>query len=113
VTAILAPGVTWENQIRTNSGQPAVVYNSKTNAVTWDLGTLPTGAGINSPKYEGWFQISITPSVNQVGQPVQLLKSVRFDGADAYTTEKIARMIPDLSTMSVGDSNENGTVQAK
>jgi len=113
ITATLQPGVKWENQVRTANGQPAPVYNSKTNVITWDMGTLFGGAGVILPKYEVYFQISITPSVNQVGQTLPLLKSVKFDGADIYTKEKITRTIADSVTTDVSDSNENGAVVAK
>jgi uncharacterized repeat protein (TIGR01451 family) len=113
VTATLAPGVKWENQVRSANGQPLPVYNSKTNTLTWDLGTLPDGAGVTTLKFEAFFRISITPSVNQVGQSPTLLKGVRFDGTDTDTKEKISQTITDALTTDVSDSTSGGTVQAK
>lgn len=111
VSAVLAPGVTWENQVRTNSNQPAPTFNPKTNSVVWDLGTLPGGTGVSFPKYQVDFRISIIPSVNQVGQTPTLLKNIKFEGTDAITGEKISRTVPDATTINVDDSSEQGSVQ--
>ncbi|MEK7151672.1 MAG: hypothetical protein AAB784_03110 [Patescibacteria group bacterium] len=111
ITATLAPGVIWENQTRVNGTSIQPIYNSKLNTVTWDLGTLPTGTGINFPIYEAFFQISITPSANQINQSVQLLRNVRFEGIDTFTKEKITRTIVDMTTSNVSDSTQGGSVQ--
>ena len=102
--------ITKENRIRVNGTQVQPSYDSRLNTVTWDLGTLPAGTGINFPIYEIFFQISITPSINQVGQQASLLKNVRFDGVDSFTKEKITRTIPDATTGNVSDSTQGGTI---
>jgi hypothetical protein len=111
VTAVLMPGVVWEGQARVNGSQPQPVYAEGQKTVTWDLGTLPAGVGVSFLQYETDFQISITPSVNQVGQTAPLLKSVRFDGTDTFTGEKISRTMTDVTTSNVGDSSESGSVR--
>lgn len=111
VTAVLAPGVVWENRTRVSGSQPQPVYNDKQKMVIWDLGTLPAGVGISFPQYETNFQISITPSLNQVGETVPLLKNVSFEGVDTFTKERILRTITDVSTGNVSDSTQSGTVQ--
>jgi hypothetical protein len=113
VSATLAPGIKWENLVISGSNQPLPTYNTKTGIITWDLSLLPAGSGISLPKYETYFQISITPSVNQVGQTPTLLRSVKFDGTDTSTQEKITRTVVDPLTSSVIDSNLGGAVQAK
>ncbi len=111
VTAVLAPGAKWEARARVNGSQPLPSYDLKTNSVTWDLGTLPGGAGAGYPRYETNFQISITPSSNQVDQPAPLLKNGRFDGTDVFTKEKISRTVQDSTTFNVEDSQESGNVK--
>ncbi len=110
ITATLAPGVVWENRIRVNGTSVQPSYDPRLNAVAWDLGTLPAGTGINFPIYETFFQISITPSVNQVGQQTSLLKNIHFNGVDSFTKEKISRTIPDATTGNVSDSTQGGTI---
>ncbi len=111
VTATLAPGVNWENRVRVSGTQVQPSYDSRTNTLTWDLGTLPLGIGVSFPAYEAFYQISITPSVNQVDQQVPLLKNVHFDGVDSFTKEKISRTIPDTGTNNISDNNSGGAVQ--
>ncbi|MEX2053146.1 MAG: hypothetical protein WD898_02900, partial [Candidatus Paceibacterota bacterium] len=110
VIAVLAPGVVWENRVRVSGSQPQPVYNDQQRTVTWDLGSLPAGVGVVFAEYEANFQISITPSVNQVNQTVPLLRSIRFEGTDTFTKEVISRTIPDVSTANINDSDEIGAV---
>lgn len=111
VTAVLMPGVVWEEKARVSGSQPQPVYDARQGTVTWDLGTLPAGVGVSFPQYEADFQISITPSVNQVGGAVPLLKNVGLEGTDTFTKERILRTIPDVTTSNVGDSSASGNVQ--
>ena len=111
ITATLAPGVKWVNQVRVKGTQITPSYDSRLNSVTWDLGNLPAGTGVGFDPYELSFQISITPSVNQVNQQPALIKNVRFEGVDTFTQEKITRTIFDTTTSNVNDSNAGGTVQ--
>ena len=101
VTAVLLPGVTWRNQFRVVGSQVQPTYDAKTSMLTWDVGTVPSGTGAAFPAYELYFQISITPSVNQVDAPVPLLKQMVFEGTDVLTKEKIIRTIPDVSSARV------------
>ncbi|MBI2063137.1 MAG: hypothetical protein HYT61_02765 [Candidatus Yanofskybacteria bacterium] len=111
VTATLAPGVNWENVSKVSGTGIEPIYDTRLNAVVWDLGTLPAGTGVSFPKFESYFQISITPSTNQVGELVALLKNVRLDGVDTFTKEKITRTIIDVSTNNMSDTNQSGAVQ--
>ena len=111
IVATLEPGVTWENQKRTNGTGIEPVYDARLNAVVWDLGTLPAGTGVNFPKFEAFFRISIVPSVNQVNRSVPLLRDIRFEGVDSFTKEKITRTIHDAGTNNVDDGSGSGNVQ--
>lgn len=111
ISAVLAPGVFWENQTRVNGNQPQPTYDDKRKTVTWNIETLPAGVGVSFPEYEANFQISITPSLNQVNEVVPLLKNISFEGVDTFTKEKILRTINDVTTSNINDSRESGSVQ--
>lgn len=111
ITAVLAPGIVWSNVTRVNGSQPLPKYDSRTNTVTWNIVELPSGVGTNFPAYEGVFKISITPSVNQVGESPPLLTSINFSGTDTFTKEKIVINLINTSVANVGDSNAPRTVQ--
>lgn len=110
-TGVLAPGVKWEGGARVSGQQPLPTYNSRTNTVTWNLSELPSGVGTSFPAYEAVFKISLTPSVNQVGQTPPLLTNVNFSGTDSITKEKIQINLADTTTGSVSDSSGSKTVQ--
>lgn len=111
ITATLAPGVSWVGNLEI-SGPSTVqpIFDSRRDVITWDMGNIDAGSGNSPMQYQAKFQISITPSVNQVGNPVDLLKNVRFDATDAFTNEKISRTIRDITTSNVDDSSESGLV---
>ncbi len=111
VTATLEPGVTWENVTRVNGSQPLPAFNSRTNSVTWNFITLPGGTGTTFPAYEAVFKLTVTPSVNQVGQAPKLLKDINFSGIDSFTKEKIQINVSNTTTSNVEDSDESGTVR--
>ncbi len=111
VIAELEPGVVWNGNSRTNDTSPAPVYDSRLKTITWNIGTLGGGAGVSNPPAESFFQIAVTPSINQVGFSVPLLKNVRFEGVDAITQEKLNMPVSNIDTSSVSDSEEDGSVQ--
>ncbi len=111
VTAVLMPGVTWENKVQAVGTPVQPSYNAKLNTITWDVGSLPGGVGVTFPSYEVYFQIAVVPAVNQVGQPIQLLKDIRFEGMDVFTKEKIVDTVSNINSGSVSDSREGGSVQ--
>ncbi|MEK7615942.1 MAG: hypothetical protein AAB420_01910 [Patescibacteria group bacterium] len=101
VTGILLPGVTWKGMYRVAGGtQAQPVYDSKTSTITWNLNTVPPGTGIASPPYELFFQVSITPSVNEARQTPTLVSGARFEGTDVLTQEEIVLTQRDLTTQS-------------
>ncbi|HRZ30321.1 MAG TPA: hypothetical protein P5274_01470 [Candidatus Paceibacterota bacterium] len=80
-----------------------VIYDRNNNEIIWDLGTIEPGADNELPTREASFQISITPSLSQVGNPVELVKDISFVGSDALTGDKINLSAPNLNTRLLGD----------
>jgi len=103
VRAVLAPGVSWENRTRVNNGSSQPTFNSSTSEVTWDIGSLPGGTGGAFPEFEGYFQISIIPSINQAGDAADLVRDVVFEGVDTLTKQSITKSQPDLSSARADD----------
>lgn len=118
ITAVLAPGVVWENKVRTNLTDPAgivakagPVYSQRANSITWDLGTLPNAVGTTFPKYESVFAVSVTPSVNQINKTLPLIMGSSFQGTDNFTREKLVLTTLDVSTATIADVQNFGPVQ--
>lgn len=111
VSAILPAGVTWKDIVSVGSNQPQPTLNRNTSEVSWNLGFLPREVGINTPKYEASFQISIKPSINQEGAPVELIKNSKIFGIDSFTKQNIIVETPDVNTDDLTDRPGEGIVQ--
>jgi len=100
ITGVLLPGVSWKGKFRVTGTQAQPIYDSKTSTLTWNLSNIPPGVGTNFAPYELYFQISITPSVNQIGQSPSMVRSSRFEGTDTLTGENIVLSEMELNTKS-------------
>lgn len=109
VKAVLPPGVMWKNIVSVGLGQSEPTFNANSSEVRWNIGVLPQGTGVSTPKYEASFQVSIKPSV--VGQTPTLVKDGRFSGTDSFTKEQIILNVLDLTTSDLADRLGEGTVQ--
>ncbi len=111
VKGTLPSNVTWKNVTSVGAGQPQIVYNSNTSEVTWNLGTLPFGTGVGTPKYEGTFQVGITPSSTQVGTAPVVIKNVGMSGKDEFTGLDVSSTVRDATTNDFIDRSGEGAVQ--
>ncbi len=111
VTATLLPGVNWESGVRVQGMVISPTYDSRKQTISWNLGNIPGGIGATFPVLDAYFQISQTPSINQVGSPVDLITGVHFEASDSLTGEKFSFDPQDLNTRNVSDSRASGNVQ--
>src|SRR3989338_6664629 len=107
--AILPPGAIWKNIVSVGLGQSEPTFNPNNSEVRWNIGVLPQGTGVLTPKYEASFQVGIKPSV--AGQTPTIVKDGSFSGIDSFTKEKIILNVPDLTTDELVDRPGEGTVQ--
>ena len=111
ITATLPLGVTWKNVVSVGSGQAQPTFNKSTSQITWNLGTLPSGIGVDgSAPYELAFQVTLRPSTTQVGQSVPVLTAPALSGVDASTKQNIIVNAQDLTTNSTVDQPGQGVV---
>ena len=111
ISSVLLPGVDMAGILRVAGTAAVPVYNARTQTMVWDIGSVPGGVGVAFPAIELWFQIDQTPSINQVGSPVDLMKNINFEASDTLTAEKFVSTVRDTGSRDVSDSKENGTVQ--
>lgn len=97
VTMMLPNFVTYENNFAPSSEDFS--YDPKTRMATWKVGTIEPKTGFEGTlprKLE--FQVSIVPSVSQVGTAPNLVYDIKFTGTDSYTNEPINRTGGNITT---------------
>ena len=110
VKAVLPVGASWEDKTRVNGQQSLPVFKPGSREVIWDLGTLPFGIGGQFRTYQGWLQVSFTPSSNNVGQPVKLVQDAFLEGEDNFTGQVILVKVNDMTTSDLVDFPGQGSV---
>lgn len=111
VKATLPTGVVWKNVVSSVAGQPQPIYDRTKNLVIWNIGQLPSGAGVSSPKYDTSFQIGITPTTAQRNTVPTLLRDGTLSGTDALTSQNFVVNMGILTTNDSVDQSSHGTVQ--
>jgi hypothetical protein len=98
VTMVLPNYVTYEKQFLPSTENFS--YDEKTRILTWNVGVINTKIGYeSSPKRKLSFQVSIVPSVSQLGQAPNLAYDVKFSGVDTFTKQVINRTEENITTV--------------
>ena len=111
VEASLPPHVKWNNKISPTSA--SLKYNDQTGKVVWTVDDLPAATGVLLPVREIAFQISITPSIANLGSLVELIGQSQATGQDNFVGLKLTSKDNPIDTdlpddLNVGDNT--GTV---
>jgi len=109
IRAILPTGVTWKNIVSVGLNQSEPTFNPNSSEIRWNIGILPQGTGVLTPKYEASFQVGIKPSV--ADQVPTIIKDGKFSGTDSFTKEQIILNAPDLTINELVDRPGEGTVE--
>jgi hypothetical protein len=100
VTAKLPQYVSWMNSV---SPQGAVSYNSTTREITWSIGDMQAGTGYFRDPKEVSFQVSLLPSLSQVGSTPILLNNILLKGSDTFTGKELNINVESVTTLLVGE----------
>jgi len=101
VTAVLPPYVKWTGY--TSPSTEKINYDANSGQIVWNIGDMQPGLGTNSPAREVSFQVSITPSLSQVGQELNLVNEATINGVDAFSGERVGEVKPPTTTNIVSD----------
>jgi hypothetical protein len=102
MSATLPNDVTWDDETQTEIG--TLTYNSTTRQVTWNIPKYLTEIG----QTQGWFEVSVTPTSDDVGQFMKLINTTSFTGTDIVTKESLSASMTELTTELIGDSTAEG-----
>ncbi len=97
VKTVLPPAVKWLGLV--SPLDEKVVYNQTSGEVAWNLGTVVADTGGGSPARQISFQISLLPSLSQVGKPTNLTGQATLSGKDVFTGALILRSASLVSTL--------------
>ena len=102
VSAVLPSYVTWLNQI--DPADEQLTYNPVGGEIIWDIGDVKAATGVGTPPREVSFQVSISPSLGQVGTAPTIVGESVARGSDLFTGIEVnSNTRPALTTKSLGD----------
>lgn len=110
VSATLPTYVEWLGQY--SSGEK-VTYNEDTRTILWEIDSVKSRTGFNSSPKELAFQVSILPSISQVGTSPVLVKDISLSSNDSFAGKVLKDAISALTTTLSNDpvySREEGNV---
>jgi hypothetical protein len=96
VSATLPPYMKWLGAI--SPSQEKIDYDNGTGQVTWSLGNISAGAGSVSQAKEVSFQVSLLPSVSQIGSAPELISSAILNAKDSFTLTPVSDSSNALNT---------------
>lgn len=115
ITTVLPQGVNWRDVYVASNQDTDIEYNERTKQIVWKIAKMPAATGFLLPVSELVFQVSIQPSVTQIGTTPILIDESRLEAKDIFTEESlesfdsaIATNLPD--DLSVG-FNEGKVVE--
>jgi hypothetical protein len=82
-----------------------LTYDPATEQITWNVGGIPTGTGITAADREVAFQVSLDPSLSQVGTSPILINDAVLTGHDDFANVDITVNKDALNTYLFDDSS--------
>jgi hypothetical protein len=99
--ATLPPYVEWLGVTYPNNA--GVKYNADTREVSWTIGDISAGTGFSSSPKEVAYQVSLLPSLGQLGKTPTIILNQKISGKDTYTGGIIETAGEDLDTKTSKD----------
>ncbi len=89
VTATLPPYVTWLGNVSPTNEN--ITYDPNSGAITWNAGTVTPNASMSSTnRREVDFQVSLQPSITQVGTSPTLVNQASLTATDDFTQAQLS-----------------------
>lgn len=101
VSAVIPPYIKWLSAV--SPSQEKVNYDESNRIVTWEVGNVSSGAGTTLPAREVSFQISLLPSVDQIGIAPSLIGDTTLTAKDNFTLTPVTTSFTSLNTQLKSD----------
>ncbi len=98
ITAVLPQGTGWRNVYTTLNQNTELEYNERTKQIVWKIDKIPAAVGSLIPAYELVFQITLQPSVTQIGVSPVLIDESHLEAKDTFTGETLESFSPAIAT---------------
>jgi len=85
VSTVLPEGVEWANKFLVKAGQ--ISYSAKDRKISWQINRIPPDKGFN--EINVWFDVSVTPTKQQVRKLLILTDQTYFRATDEATNSEI------------------------
>ena len=96
VVTTLPSYVSWNNLVSPSSED--VSFDSVTGNLVWNIGNVPAQTGFSNPKKEVSFQITVKPSVSQVGTSPVIVGTQTLTGFDNFANADVKDVRSALTT---------------
>jgi len=111
IRARLPVSAIWVGLVPPSYGSAVPVYKANTREIIWSLGQLSAGTGGSLPAAEAWFQVAVTPTINQAGDILDLMEAATLSGRDNSTGEEVVVRTGKLNSNQLLDQPNQGRVQ--
>ena len=101
VVAKLGQNVTWLGA--SSFASEDISYDSVSNTITWNMNDLQSDTGFSSASREISFQVSLLPTLGQVGTAPTLVTGIVFYGRDTVTGNTVTVSNPPINTRLTDD----------
>ncbi|MCK4635739.1 MAG: hypothetical protein KAT32_02650 [Candidatus Moranbacteria bacterium] len=110
ISAVLPTGVFWKENVEGDK-KDSLSFNERANTMNWKIGGITHGEGLLTPTQKISFDISIIPSVDQIGKTPILMKDIILKANDIFTNIDISKR-HDKKTTYLEDeqTHDNNTV---
>ena len=96
VSATLPVGIVWKGV--TDPGSEHITYDPNSRVVTWSAGNVSAGTGFSYSPRSVSFQVGLTPSLTEVGLPVDLLSASQASATDSYVQAGVSASAGSVNT---------------
>jgi len=108
VSAYLESGSSFTGVVASSMPSSTPTYDQGTGLVTWTIPSIAATTGVLGKPLEATFQISNTPAVNQVNQPVTLLGQTTLTATDDFTGQQLTASDQSVTTQLPDDPSVSG-----
>lgn len=103
ITGTLPDFVSWNGKV----SESGVTYDSVSREVTWDIGDVKAGVGYDTEILSNAFQVTLLPSITQIGATPHLITNIQLVGTDNFTGQTITKTASAV-TIQIEDTDSSG-----